>query len=68
MSAVYSPSIFWPTGAELSAEIGGKNWVVTQRRTPRIVAQYGKDVIVVPPKVYREKERLAHLRRTEGFD
>lgn len=67
MSAVYNPSIFWPTCAELTAEIGGKNWVVA-RRTPRIVAQYGEDVICLTPKAYREKERLAHLRRTEGFD
>jgi hypothetical protein len=46
--------------------IVGRNWVVA-RRTPRIVAAYGEDVICLSPKAYRNAQRLAHLRRTEGF-
>ena len=58
---------FYPTSDEFAAEVGGHNWVVS-RRTPRILAKYGEDVICLSPKRYREAERLALLRRTEGFD
>lgn len=47
--------------------VGGKNWVVA-RRTPNIVARYGKDVICLSPQRYASAERLAWLLQTEGYD
>lgn len=51
---------------DFHAVIGGTNWTIG-RRTRRIVALKGEDVICLSPKAYRNAERLAHLRRTEGF-
>ena len=48
------------------AVIGGKSWTIG-RRTGRIVALKGEDVICLSPQAYRNAQRLAHLRRTEGF-
>lgn len=47
--------------------VGGRNWVIA-RRTPRIVARYGVDVICLSPKRYAEAERVARLLQTEGYD
>ena len=53
--------------AEFYAIVGGKNWVL-HRRTPRIVARYGEDVICLSQAGYANAERLARLARTEGLD
>jgi hypothetical protein len=68
----YTPYQGIPTTAafysldDFYAVIGGENWVLA-RRTLSIVASYGEDVICLSPKAYRNAQRLAHLRRTEGF-
>jgi hypothetical protein len=59
ITAVYSMD-------DLHAAIGGTNWMIGPR-TRRIVALYGEDVICLSHKSYRNAQRLAHLRRTEGF-
>lgn len=51
---------------DFHAVIGGTNWIIGPRSLS-IVAAYGKDVICLSPKAYRNAQRLAHLRRTEGF-
>lgn len=59
---------FEPTLDELAAAIGGHNWVVVARRTPRIVARYGEDVICISQRKYLEIRRRIMLARTEGYD
>jgi hypothetical protein len=48
------------------AVIGGTTWTIG-RRTRRIVALLGEDAIFLSPEAYKNAQRLAHLRRTEGF-
>lgn len=38
--------------ADYMREKVGRNWVIS-RRTPRIVAQYGEDVVCISPKEYK---------------
>lgn len=47
--------------------VGGHNWVIA-RRSPRILARYGSDVVCLTPKQYTEAERVARLSLTEGLD
>lgn len=47
--------------------VGSDNWVVA-RRSPRITAKYGADVVCLSPKAYANAARLAWLATTEGFD
>lgn len=43
---------------EFAAIVGGHNWVVA-RRSPRVVAKYGDDVVCLSPKRYAEVECIA---------
>jgi hypothetical protein len=48
---------------ELRAEIGSSNWVIA-KRTPRIVARYGCDVVCLTQKAYfAANERAVAKRR-----
>jgi hypothetical protein len=47
--------------------VGGSNWVIA-RRSPKVIARYGDDVVCLSLKRYRNAERLARLVLTEGFD
>lgn len=51
-----------PTPDELRAVLGSRNWVIA-RRTPRIVARYGEDVLCLSPKAYAKAEAEAIARR-----
>jgi hypothetical protein len=56
-----------PTAEEFHAEIGGSKWVLA-RRSRHIVERYGPHVICLSPQRYADAERLALLRRTEGYE
>lgn len=63
MQSIYRPFPF----EEFARIVGGHNWVVT-RRTPRIIATYGEDVICLSRQQHMNAERLAYLAQTDGFD
>ena len=50
-----------PNSEELREQMG-KNWVIA-RRSPRIVAKYGEDVVCVSPKAFQEHEKRALYTR-----
>jgi hypothetical protein len=42
----------YATPDEIAAYLGTRNWVVT-RRTPKIIARYGEDVVCLSGKKFR---------------
>jgi hypothetical protein len=53
--------------AEFARVVGGGNWVIA-RRTPRILARYGQDVVCLSPKTYANAKRVTALNLTQGYD
>ena len=71
MTVTYTPiDLEWKQALysldDFHAVIGGTQWVIGFR-TKLKLSMYGEDVICLSPKAYRNAQRLAHLRRTEGF-
>jgi hypothetical protein len=50
---------------EFAKIVGGHNWVIA-RRSSRIVARYGEDVVCLSARRYREADRLARLSRAHN--
>lgn len=44
------------------AIVGGSNWVITKRRTTKLMEQYGEDVICLTPRQYEEAKRLSRMQ------